>query len=52
MTKQAQTTIDIHDIIANRWSARAFDANRPLQRETVISLFEAARWAPTANNRQ
>ena len=34
-----------------RWSRRAF-AERPLSESQVQSLFEAARWAPSANNFQ
>ncbi|HKJ82720.1 MAG TPA: nitroreductase family protein [Mariprofundaceae bacterium] len=46
-SKPAQTTIDIHDVIAGRWSPRAFDATRALSHDTIISLLEAARWAPS-----
>ncbi len=46
-TKTASTQIDIHDIIARRWSCRAFDASKPVSREQIVSLLEAARWAPS-----
>jgi nitroreductase len=45
--KPAQTLAPIHDIIARRWSGRAFDPARPVSREQLISLLEAARWAPS-----
>ncbi|HCA27931.1 MAG TPA: nitroreductase [Betaproteobacteria bacterium] len=45
--KPAQTTVPIHETIANRWSGRAFDAARPVNREQKFALMEAARWAPS-----
>src|SRR5262245_43006705 len=41
----------ILDLIRKRWSPRAFEAV-PVPRETLRSLFEAARWAPSSNNAQ
>ena len=38
--------------MARRWSARAFDSSRPISAETLGSLFEAARWAPSDANEQ
>ncbi len=35
----------------DRWSPRAFDS-RPVPRETLLALFEAARWAPSSRNEQ
>ncbi|MDP2879630.1 MAG: nitroreductase family protein, partial [Sulfuricella sp.] len=46
-TKTASTQVDIHDIIARRWSCRAFDASKPVSREQIVALLEAARWAPS-----
>ena len=46
-TKTASTQVDVHDIIARRWSCRAFDASKPVSREQIIALLEAARWAPS-----
>jgi len=51
MDKSAQTNYPIHDILKKRWSPRAFSA-QPVARETLLSLFEAARWAPSAMNLQ
>lgn len=45
--KTAHTQADIHELIARRWSCRAFDATRPVGREQIVSLLEAARWAPS-----
>jgi nitroreductase len=47
MQKPAITQVAIHDIIANRWSPRAYDANKQVSQEQVIALLEAARWAPS-----
>lgn len=45
--KTATTQAPIHDIIAQRWSGRAFDQRRPVSRQHIIALLEAARWAPS-----
>lgn len=47
MQKPAITQAPIHDIIANRWSPRAYDANKSVSQTQIISLLEAARWAPS-----
>jgi len=47
MKKPAVTQVPIHDLIAERWSGRAYDATKPVTSEQVISLLEAARWAPS-----
>ncbi len=47
MKKPATTQVPVHDIIANRWSGRAYDASRPVSRDQVLSMLEAARWAPS-----
>jgi len=51
MEKPAATDAPILDLIRRRWSPRAFDP-APVPRETLRSLFEAARWAPSSNNGQ
>jgi len=47
MDKRAVTVAPIDDLIAKRWSPRAYDASRPVEREKLLSLLEAARWAPS-----
>lgn len=47
MKKPAATRVPIHEIIANRWSGRAYDAARAVTKEQIIALLEAARWAPS-----
>jgi len=51
MEKPAETAYPIYDLIARRWSPRAFD-ERPVEPEKLKGLFEAARWAPSSNNEQ
>ncbi|MDX1628880.1 MAG: nitroreductase family protein, partial [Fulvivirga sp.] len=51
MEKKADTKYPIHEIIANRWSPRAFKDDIPKD-ETLIKLLEAARWAPSSFNEQ
>lgn len=47
MKKPAITSVPIDETIANRWSGRAYDANKPLNEQDIIALLEAARWAPS-----
>ncbi len=47
MQKPATTQEPIHTLIADRWSGRAYDANQSVSEAQVISLLEAARWAPS-----
>lgn len=47
MQKPATTQAPIHDVIANRWSPRAYDATKAVNKTQIISLLEAARWAPS-----
>jgi len=49
--KQAQPDHPIGDLIANRWSPAVFDP-RPVPESDLLSLFEAARWAPSCFNEQ
>ncbi len=51
MQKLAPAESPIHDLIRERWSPRAF-ADKPVPHDTLRSLFEAARWAPSSNNEQ
>ena len=47
----ADTDAPILDVLAERWSTRIFDAQTPIDEEALASELEAARWAPSANNR-
>lgn len=42
---------DIHPVFLQRWSPRAF-TGEAMPHEDLLRLFEAARWAPSASNRQ
>ncbi|MEN9938857.1 MAG: hypothetical protein RLZZ387_5436 [Chloroflexota bacterium] len=49
--KPATTAHPIHPLLRDRWSPRAF-APDAIPAEQVLSLFEAARWSPSAVNEQ
>jgi nitroreductase len=51
MERQRDAAHPIHDLLRKRWSPRAF-ADRPVEREKLLSVLEAARWAPSSNNEQ
>ncbi len=51
MEKPAAAQHPIHDLLARRWSPRAF-ADRPVTPDVLRSLWEAARWAPSCFNEQ
>lgn len=51
MEKRAETDYPIDELLARRWSPRAF-GDRPLSRDQICRLFEAARWAPSSYNEQ
>ena len=51
ITKPAKTDHTINELIAKRWSARAF-STRPMERLKLLSILEAARWAPSSCNEQ
>jgi len=51
VNKEASTSHPVHELIRRRWSPRAF-ASRPVDAQTLGSLLEAARWAPSAMNEQ
>lgn len=51
MEKPATPQYPIHDLLARRWSPRAF-SNRPVEPDVLRSLWEAARWAPSSANEQ
>lgn len=42
---------DIHPVFLERWSPRAF-TGEAMPQEDLLRLFEAARWTPSASNRQ
>jgi nitroreductase len=46
------TSVPIHDVLARRWSPRAFDPDAELTTTQVTALLEAARWSATWGHRQ
>jgi nitroreductase len=50
--RPAHTSVPIHELLAKRWSPRAYDAKRNVSDAQLQALFEAARWAPSCNNDQ
>ncbi len=51
MKKPARTDHPIHDLLAHRWSTRAF-SDRMVERGKLLAILEAARWAPSSYNEQ
>ena len=50
--KPAPNEYPIDEVIDRRWSPRLFEEGRAVEREKVMSLLEAARWAPSSFNDQ
>lgn len=46
-----QPALAIDPLILNRWSPRSF-ASTPVPEEKLMSILEAARWAPSGSNNQ
>ncbi len=42
----------INSLIEKRWSPRVFDPKKSLSNEQILSICEAARWAPSCSNQQ
>ena len=49
---KAQTSVEIHEVLANRRSPRSLDATALLEDKDLLAILEAGRWAPSANNGQ
>ena len=52
MSKTAITAAPIMPVLADRWSPRSYDSSYVLSQHELLSILEAARWAPSANNGQ
>ena len=50
-THNQEARAGIHELLARRWSPRAFSP-RPVEPARLAQLFEAARWAPSSYNAQ
>ena len=51
-SRTADTTSPILPALANRWSPRGFDPTAVIDEDTLTTVLEAARWAPSGNNNQ
>jgi len=51
MEKPAVTQVPLQELIARRWSPRAF-SSRPIEREKLLGLVEAVRWSASSRNEQ
>lgn len=51
LIKQPATDYPVHPLVASRWSPRAYDP-RPVEKEKLQRIFEAARWAASSSNIQ
>lgn len=52
LDRTARTAHPVLDVLADRWSPRAYDPETPVDEAKLASALEAARWAPSANNSQ
>jgi nitroreductase len=52
MRKKADSSVELHPILAERWSPRSFDGNAVISIADLTGILEAARWAPSSNNGQ
>ena len=51
VAKTAKTDYPVSELISRRWSARAFSTRR-VEKLKLLSILEAARWAPSSRNEQ
>ncbi len=52
LDRTAQTEHPVLDVLADRWSPRAYDPDAPIDEAKLASALEAARWSPSAYNLQ
>ena len=50
--RTAVTSTPILNVLAQRWSPRAFDVTREVDETKLTAALEAARWSPSASNSQ
>jgi len=50
--RKAQTSTPIIDVLAERWSPRAYDSTIAIDERALTAALEAARWSPSASNSQ
>lgn len=52
LERTAETSVPLLDVLAARWSPRAFEPRRPIDEARLTAALEAARWSPSASNTQ
>jgi nitroreductase len=52
VNRSADTDAPLLPILAERWSPRGFDRDAVIDDDTLTTILEAARWAPSASNIQ
>ena len=52
MRKKADSSVEMHPILAERWSPRSYDGSAEISIPDLTGILEAARWAPSSNNSQ
>ncbi|MEO6200606.1 MAG: nitroreductase family protein [Cryobacterium sp.] len=52
VSRAADTTSPILTVLSERWSPRGYDATAVIDEDTLTTVLEAARWAPSASNIQ
>jgi nitroreductase len=50
--RPAHATFPVIQYLGRRWSPRAFAEGRPVERAKILTMIEAARWAPSCFNEQ
>lgn len=50
--KPAQSEYPINELMRRRWSPRVFEEGRAVEKEKLLTMLEAARWAPSCFNDQ
>ena len=50
--KSADTSLQLHPLLQERWTPRAFDGSHRIVDEDLNAILEAGRWSPSANNFQ
>ena len=51
-SRTADTHVDLHPLLAERWSPRSFDPTAVVGADVLERILEAARWSPSAGNTQ
>ena len=52
MSKIPETSAPLTPLLASRWSPRSYDKSYEIPDQELLSILEAGRWAPSANNLQ